>query len=83
MMGSEVTVSEHELPASFTTAQAAERGVPRWRLYELRDSGQVVSLSRGVWRLTDAPPTAHESLLAVSLRAPHGTVCMLSALSFH
>lgn len=71
------------LPVSFTTSQAAEHGVPRWRLYELRDDGQVVPLSRGVWRLADAPPTAHESLLAVSLRAPHGTVCLLSALNFH
>ena len=72
-----------QLPPSFTTAQAAERGVPRWKLYELRDEGAVVSLSRGVWRSADAPPTAHESLLGVSLRAPHATVCLLSALSFH
>jgi len=83
MMVSEVIVSTLQLPASFTTAQAAEHGVPRWRLYELRDKGLVVSLSRGVWRLADAPPTAHESLVAVSLRAPRGTVCLVSALSFH
>lgn len=82
-MDSESTVPRLELPASFTTSQAAECGVPRWRLYELRDDGQVVSLSRGVWRLADAPPTAYESLLAVSLRAPHATVCLISALSFH
>lgn len=72
-----------QLPPSFTTSQAAVRGVPRWKLYELRDQGVVVSLSRGVWRVADAPPTAHESLLAVSLRAPRATVCLLSALSFH
>jgi predicted transcriptional regulator of viral defense system len=83
MMVSEVTVTTLQLPASFTTAQAAEHGVPRWRLYELRDEGLVVSLSRGVWRLADAPPTAHESLLAVALRAPRGIVCLVSALSFH
>ena len=82
-MGLEDTVSTRQLPASFTTAQADELGVPRWRLYELRDQGLVVPLSRGVWRLADAPPTAHESLLAVALRAPHATVCLTSALSFH
>lgn len=72
-----------ELPASFTTSQAEEFGVARWRLYRLRDEGEVVSLSRGVWRRAEAPPTAHESLLAVTLRAPHATVCLLSALAFH
>ncbi len=83
-MDSEVTaMSTLQLPPSFTTAQAAEHGVPRWRLYKLHAEGLVVSLSRGVWRLADAPPTAHESLLAVSLRAPHATVCLVSALSFH
>ena len=72
-----------QLPTSFTTSQAAACGLPRWRLYELRDEGLVVPLSRGVWRLADAPPTAHESLLAVSLRAPRATVCLISALSLH
>jgi predicted transcriptional regulator of viral defense system len=68
---------------SFTTSQAEQLGVMRWRLYDLRDSGDLVSLTRGVWRRTDAPPTAHESLLAVSLRAPRGTICLVSALAFH
>lgn len=71
------------LPSSFTTAQAEQCGVARWRLYELRDAGKVVALSRGVWRRADAGPIAHESLLAVSLRAPRGTICLVSALVFH
>ena len=71
------------LPNSFTTAQAERCGVARWRLYALRDAGEVVALSRGVWRRADAPEIAHESLLAVSLRAPRGTICLLSALVFH
>lgn len=71
------------LATSFTTAQAERLGVTRWRLYGLRDAGEVVALSRGVWRRADAPPIAHESLLAVSLRAPRGAICLLSALVFH
>ncbi len=71
------------LPSSFTTAQAEQCGLERWRLYALRDAGEVVALSRGVWRRVDAPPIAHESLRAVSLRAPRGTICLLSALVFH
>src|SRR5665811_385409 len=82
---SEVLMSStvEKLPASFTTAQVLEHGVSWSTLYRLRDRGEVVELSRGVWRRADAPPTAHESLLAVALRAPHGTICLLSALAFH
>lgn len=71
------------LPPSFTTAEVGEHGVSRSTLYRLRDRGEVVELSRGVWRRADAPPTAHESLLAVALRAPNGAICLLSALAFH
>lgn len=71
------------LPPSFTTAQAKQLGVARWRLYEMRDQAELVPLSRGVWRRADAPLTAHESLVAVSLRVPRSTVCLLSALVFH
>lgn len=72
-----------KLPLSFTTSEAPEHGVPWSTLYRLRDRGEIVELSRGVWRRADAPPTPHESLLAVALRAPHGTICLLSALAFH
>lgn len=71
------------LPPSFTTAEVLEHGVSWSTLYRLRDSGDVVELSRGAWRRADAPPTAHESLIAVALRAPHGAICLLSALAFH
>ena len=71
------------LPESFTTGQAAAAGLASTTLYRLRDRGEVVELSRGVWRWADAAPTAYESLLAVTLRAPHGTVCLVSALAVH
>lgn len=71
------------LPESFTTGQAAEAGLASTTLYRLRDRGEVVQLSRGVWRWADAAPTAYESLLAIALRAPHGTVCLVSALALH
>lgn len=71
------------LPESFTTGQATAAGLASTTLYRLRDRGEVVELSRGVWRWADAAPTAHESLLAVTLRAPHGTICLVSALALH
>ncbi len=47
-----------DLPASFTTGQARAAGVAPSTLYRMRERGEVVELSRGVWRRADAPPIA-------------------------
>jgi predicted transcriptional regulator of viral defense system len=58
-------------------------GGARWEdLYNVRDSGALVEISRGVYRLADAPAIAHLDLLAVCRRAPDGTICLSSAASF-
>ena len=55
----------------------------RWEdLYRLRDEGALIELSRGVYRLADAPATAHLDLLAVCRRSPEGMICLNSAASF-
>jgi predicted transcriptional regulator of viral defense system len=55
----------------------------RWEdLYRLRDSGMLVELSRGVYRVADAPATAYLDLVAVCRRAPNAMVCLNSAASF-
>ena len=55
----------------------------RWDdLYRLRDSGELIELSRGVYRVADAPATAHLHLVAVCRRAPGGMICLNSAASF-
>jgi predicted transcriptional regulator of viral defense system len=65
-----------------SAAELIESGA-RWEdLYQLRDSGELIELSRGVFRVADAPATAHLDLVAVCRRAPEGTVCLNSAASF-
>ena len=67
------------------TSSAAELidGGARWEdLYRLRDSGELIELSRGVYRVADAPATAHLDLVAVCHRAPEGMICLNSAASF-
>jgi predicted transcriptional regulator of viral defense system len=59
------------------------KGGARWEdLYRLRDEGALIELSRGIYRLADAPATAHLDLVAVSRRAPEGMICLNSAASF-
>jgi predicted transcriptional regulator of viral defense system len=65
-----------------SAAELIESGA-RWEdLYRLRDSGELIELSRGVFRVADAPATAHLDLVAVCRRAPEGMICLNSAASF-
>jgi len=71
------------LPLTFTTGQARAAGVHPRDLYAARDDGELVELSRGVFRRADAPAASYPDLLAVSLRAPRAVVCLLSAAAVH
>jgi hypothetical protein len=42
-----------------------------------------LELSRGIYRRSDAPATAHLDLIAVGLRAPSAIICLESALALH
>lgn len=65
-----------------SAAELIESGA-RWEdLYRLRDSGELIELSRGIYRVADAPSTAYLDLLAVGRRAPEGMICLNSAASF-
>jgi len=72
-----------DLPATFTTSQARRAGISFRDLYRARDDGDVIELSRGVFRQTDAPAPSYPDLLAVAHRAPRGVVCLLSAAAVH
>jgi predicted transcriptional regulator of viral defense system len=64
-------------------ADALRAGIHRRTLYQLRDAGAIEQLSRGLYRLADAPPLGHPDLVTVALRVPKGVVCLISALAFH
>ena len=64
-------------------ADALRAGIHRRTLYQLRDAGRIEPLSRGLYRLADAPPLGHPDLVTVALRVPRGVVCLISALAFH
>lgn len=71
------------LPDTFTTGTARARGVHPRDLYQARDAGDIVELSRGVFRRADAPPASYPDLLAVAYRAPRAIVCCTSAAAVH
>lgn len=71
-----------ELPATFTYQQAIDAGLTHHRLYGLRDSGGLEQVGRGLYRKAAAELTDLD-LLEAAQRAPHATICLLSALARH
>jgi predicted transcriptional regulator of viral defense system len=66
----------------FRSKDAVAAGVS-WRdLYGLRDDGDVLELSRGLFQLSDAAGTGHIDFVAVCARAPNGMIALDSALSY-
>ena len=66
----------------FRSKDAIAAGVS-WRdLYGLRDEGDVLELSRGLFQLADTAGIANIDFVAVSARAPQGMIALDSALSY-
>jgi predicted transcriptional regulator of viral defense system len=65
------------------TRELIELGVHTDALYELRESGKIVELDRGLYRLAEISEAEHPDLAVVAARAPNAAVCLISALSYH
>lgn len=65
------------------TGEALQLGIHPRTLYEMRDSGALERISRGVYRLADLPPFSEPDLVPVAARIPQGVICLISALAFH
>ena len=68
---------------SITRREVAEHGIHTQALSRLVSAGALERVSRGRYRLPDAPITEHHGLALVAAAAPNAVVCLLSALSFH
>jgi predicted transcriptional regulator of viral defense system len=65
------------------TSQALRLGIHPRVLYRLRDEGQILELSRGVYQLAKMAQSNHSELAAVAARVPDGVICLISALVSH
>src|SRR3984893_1068893 len=75
-------IAEPELPATFTFAEAEDRGLSRRRLQHLQATGAGERIGRGLYRRTDEEPADHD-LIEIAARAHQPTLCLLSALARH
>lgn len=58
-------------------------GIPRSYLARLVERGELERAARGLYRLPGAEATELHSLVEVSRRVPHATICLVSALQVH
>lgn len=65
------------------TREAIRLGIHPRALYALRDSGELVSVGRGLYRLAAAPPLTHPDWITIALRVPQAVICLVSALAHH
>ena len=66
----------------FRAKDAVGAGVS-WRdLYRSRDDGDIVELSRGLYQLAESAGGEGIDFVTVCARAPHGMVCLNSALAY-
>ena len=67
---------------TFTYREAMQASVSDRRLYQLRDSGEVVPLGGGIYRWADAEP-ADDDLVEIAERVQDATLCLETALARH
>src|SRR5438552_16152052 len=65
------------------TSDIVALGVPTVVLTRLARAGKLERTGRGVYTLAGRAGSAHRSLAEVSLRAPRGVICLISALRVH
>jgi predicted transcriptional regulator of viral defense system len=65
------------------TSEAIRAGIHPGKLYAMRDDGELVQISRGMFRLANLPPISNPDLVTVAFRIPNAVICLISALAFH
>lgn len=68
---------------SFTARDVADVGVHTQTVSRLVNAGVLERITRGRYRLSDAPITEHHGLALAATAVPNAVVCLLSALNFH
>ena len=71
-----------EIGPIFRSSEAVAAGVS-WRdLYGLRDEGEIIELSRGLYQLRESAGVDNIDFIAVAARARLGMICLTSALAY-
>lgn len=70
-------------PGIHKTGEILAAGIYRRSLYGLRDSGDIIQVGYGLYRLAGEEPDSKSVYAELSIRIPKGIFCLISALDFH
>ncbi len=73
----------HQNGGIIKISEAIHGGIHPRTLYQLRDTGDLEQISRGIYRLTEIEPVSNQDFIVVATRIPNSVICLISALSFH
>lgn len=76
-------ITIREMGGIIRTRDAIQAGIHPRTLYQLRGSGALEVISRGVYRLTDQDQVSDPDLVIIAKRVPHAVICLVSALAYH
>jgi predicted transcriptional regulator of viral defense system len=65
------------------TSQALTLGIAPRTLYEMRDTGLIRQINRGLYQLSDQDLLGNLDFISVALRIPKAIICLISALHFY
>jgi predicted transcriptional regulator of viral defense system len=65
------------------TQEALRKGIHPRVIYELRDSGRLGRLSRGLYHIPEEKQLSRPDLVVVALKIPRAVISLASALAFH
>jgi len=75
--------AESQLATVFRPQDLEALGIPRSRLRLWLRQGTAELVGRGLYRITGAQLTEHETIVRVAARAPNAIICLLTALQMH
>lgn len=64
-------------------ADALRAGIHRNTLRAMLEADKIERVTRGLYRLQDAPPLGSPDLVTVAEKVPSGVICLISALAYH
>jgi predicted transcriptional regulator of viral defense system len=64
-------------------ADAIQKGIPEYVIYDLYKTGALVREERGLYRLVEMEAPGDSDLVQVAMRIPKAVIGLLSALAFH
>jgi predicted transcriptional regulator of viral defense system len=72
-----------DMGGTIRTSNAIRAGIHPRTLYQLRDEGNLDTISRGVYRLSEQADISNPDLVIVTTRIPQAIICLVSALDFY